>query len=417
LLPLYFAALVSGVLAAYRNRLPRWVVLAVVSVCFLLLISTAVLSWMVPMFQLPNPTGPYAVGTRIFHLVDTSRDEENGPSPSGKRELMVQAWYPADAPSSWRGRLAHYQRLGEVTLPASYRAVLKTNSWQDAPVRSGAYPVLIYNAGWMGERTEGTYQMEELASHGFVVVAVDHTFFGGKVEFPDGRVVDSRNAPKLGDLENVSVDEEWALGAKYVQIEADDDIFVLNQLEAGSRDAKNPWFQRLDFSRVGAMGFSIGGAVAIQVATQDPRVKAALNLDGWVFGDFAPKGLSKPMMVIYEDRRGVLPTKAELNSGPMNQRKRWQLSVQDYEHVTNSLKQHGGYVLFIAGTEHVDFTDRSLFSPLVALSGHGAVKPERVHAIVNAYTLAFFCDVLKGEASPLLTTDPTPYKEVEFHRY
>ena len=57
------------------------------------------------------------------------------------------------------------------------------------------------------------FDVEELASHGFVVVAVDHTFFGGKIEFPDGRVTDSRNAPRLGDFVDGSVEKEWALGA------------------------------------------------------------------------------------------------------------------------------------------------------------------------------------------------------------
>ena len=424
LIPLYFAALLLLVFLPIGKRLPRWVSLAAGAMTGLLVMAACVLSWLMPMFRLPKPSGPFKVGTRIFHLVDASRVEDNGPSPSGKRELMVQAWYPA-APVP-ANRRAAYQRRKELTDRASYRSVLKTNSYEDAPVRPGGpYPVLIYNPGWNGERTEGTYQMEELASHGFIVVAVDHTFFGGLVEFPDGHVADSRNAPPIGNFEHSSVKEQWALGGKYVRIEAQDDVFVLDQLAAMNQDQASPLFHQLDMWRVGAMGFSIGGAAAVQMAWQDPRVKVVLNMDGWEFGDVAQQGLAKPQMVIYEDKRGVLPNEPGDNgpeAPPSVERMNWQFSLEDYANVTRSMKEHGGFLLFIAGTHHVDFTDRSLFSPIHAWTGRGELKPLRAHTIVNAYTLAFFSHYLKGTGEPLLdasqsSTNPKGYPEVEMLRF
>jgi len=419
LIPLYLSALTIWFAGWADRHWPKWRFTFLALISILLICATGYLSWLMPMFQLPKPTGPYQVGTRIFHLVDTSRNEDNGPSPSGKRELMVQAWYPAElAPTLENRHLADYQRRKEVTLRASYRSVLKTNSYLDAAVRPGGeYPLLIYNPAWMGERTEGTYQMEELASHGFIVVAVDHTFFGGLVEFPDGRVTDSHNAPVLGDFTQVGVDQEWELGGKYVRIEAQDDIYVLDQLDEMNQDQNSPWYHTLDFSRVGAMGFSIGGAAAIQMAGQDPRVKAALDLDGWAFGDFAQQGLAKPLMVVYEDKSKVLPTLATLHSPDQSRSRSGEFAVEDFSHVTKSMTEHGGYLLYIAGTQHVDFSDRSLFSPLASLTGRGTVAPDRVHQIVNAYTLAFFTHVLNGEASPLLDANPAPFKEVEIEHF
>src|SRR5579859_913928 len=342
LIPLYAAGFLMLVLAIAEKRWPRWTSILVGSVGSLLVVVTFVLSWLMPMFRLPKPSGPFTVGTRIFHLVDASRAEENGPSPSGKRELMIQAWYPAQAGSS--NRHAVYQRRREVTDRASYRSVLRTNAYEDAPVRPGGpYPVLIYNPGWNGERTEGTYQMEELASHGFIVVAVDHTFFGGLVEFPDGHVADSRNAPNIGNFEHSSVAEQWAVGGKYVRIEAQDDVFVLNQAAAMNQDPGSPLFHQIDMSRVGAMGFSIGGAAAVQMAWQDPRVKAVLNMDGWEFGDVAQQGLAKPMMVIYEDKRGVLPDRPKDAGSPGSESsiayRNWQFSMEDYANVTRTMKE------------------------------------------------------------------------------
>jgi predicted dienelactone hydrolase len=415
LLPLYLSGLFLWLAAPAAKRWPRKGTIFLSAACLLLVCATAFLSWLMPMFQLPKPSGSYVVGTRIFHLVDQRRNEDNGRSPSGKRELMIQAWYPAQlSPKRSANHLANYQRRAEVTLRASYRSVLKTNSYLDAEVHPGGpYPVLIYNPSWMGERTEGTFQTEELASHGFIVVAVDHTFFGGLIQFPDGRVTDSHTVPQLGNFDHSTAGEQWALGSKFVHIEADDDAFVLDQLTAMNEDQASPWFHKLDLARVGAMGFSIGGATAEQFAWQDPRVKAALNLDGWTLADAGLHGIDRPLMVIYEDKSHALPTDAELHSSSIAERTFWQFSAADYAHVTTGMRKYGGYLLFIAGTHHVDFTDRSLLSPLRRLTGGGELNSTRAHSIINAYTLAFFTHLLEAEPAELLEKKPSPYPEVE----
>ena len=423
LYPLYLACLVliGAVLLAPSSR--RFFYWALPVTAGLLVGATVLFSWLFPMFRFPSPTGTEAIGTRVVHLVDTNRPENAGRSPSGKRELMIQAWYPAQQPAGFAGSLygghhAMYQRRKETTWRASYRSVLKTHAFQDAVVKqAGPYPVVLYNPAWQGERTEGTFQAEELASHGFVVVAIDHTFFSGLVEFPDGRVADSRNAPELGSFEHATLEEEAALGARYVKIEAQDDIFVLNQLEAMNKDSASPFFHRLDLTRVGALGYSVGGAVSEQAAFDDPRIRSVIDLDGWSFGELQLHGLPKPLMVIYEDKANTIPTDAQLHSGPMAQQLYWQFSAMDYAHVLESMHQYGGWLLFVAGTNHVDFSDRSLFSPLARLTGGGTLSPKRAHAIVNAYTLAFFTQTLKGTAQPLLEKGGNPYPEVQLQRF
>ena len=144
-------------------------------------IATSVaLSWALPMFRFAPLTGPYKTATSVFNMIDSSREDK---TPNGHRELMVQLWYPAE-PS--RKPLASYRRPPETTRISSYQCVLKTSSRLDAPLaKTGRpFPILLFNPAWNGRRTQNTFLVEELASHGFVVAAIDHTHNSEPVAFP-----------------------------------------------------------------------------------------------------------------------------------------------------------------------------------------------------------------------------------------
>src|ERR1700755_2279507 len=92
--PLYLAVLIClGMALTLRSAALnlRWVA----ALCALLVCLSLLFSYLLPMFRLPTPTGKYAVGTRLLYLVDPSRDAMGLNTPNGKRELMVQVWYPA----------------------------------------------------------------------------------------------------------------------------------------------------------------------------------------------------------------------------------------------------------------------------------------------------------------------------------
>jgi dienelactone hydrolase len=416
--PAYLAAAMVIFYTVIGGRIPsiaiRWMGLG----CFLLIILSSVFSYLLPMFQLPKPTGKYVVGTRILHMVDASRLDEHGVFPSSKRELMMQVWYPAEPENSrwaiFSGR-AVYRRREETTFRSSYQAVLRTHSWLDAPLASDSvtYPVLLFNPAWMGQRTQSMFLMEELASHGFVVVSIDHTYDSGLVAFPNGVTTDSRFAPEIGNFEHATADEQRALGDKYVRIEAMDDIFVLDQLQAMNQDASSIWYRRLDMHRVGTLGHSIGGAAALQACFMDPRIYAALNMDGWTFGDVALQGLSKPHMLMYEGKDQIEATRPVPGSDTPAQQRYWQFDEQDRANIEADLHQHGGIRLYIEGASHWNFTDRALYSPLHRWTAAGPIIPQRAHSIASAYTVAFFSHALNGNAEPLLDTRPGPFGEVQ----
>jgi hypothetical protein len=259
--------------------------------------------------------------------------------------------------------------------------------------------------------------MQELASHGFIIASMDHTFYSGKVSFPDGRVIDSKGAPDLGNLKNTTVEEEFALGTRYTEIEARDDIFVLDQLQLMDRDKTSFLHGTIDLTRVGAFGHSLGGAAAAEACYLDPRIKAALNMDGWMFGQVLAHGLSKPLMLIYEKGVEVQPSSAELAKMPKFVQRYWKTNAEDDAAIEAGLQRFGGYRLYIDGTSHWNFSDRALYSPLRTWTGAGPIQPLRAYEIISRYALAFFSNTLNDTQQSLLAGTTRLFPEVQFESW
>ncbi len=410
--PAYVGCVLLALTVLFASRLkPMFPRIAGGVACFLLFASALALV-VLPKFRLPQPTGPYAIGTRIVHLTDASRSDPD--FPSGHRELMVQVWYPAANAS---GPLAPYRRALETTWLSSYDATIATHSHLDAPVlrSAGPRPVLLFNPAWQGQRTQNTFQTEELASHGFVVIAIDHTHNSEPVAFPDGRVVASSEIRDIVDFDGVSYEEQLNFGSREVKEQARDDSFVLDEFTRMASDDSSDWHGALDLSRVGALGHSFGGAVSVQAALQDSRIRAAMNMDGWIFGDLWHRNLNKPLMVMYEDPYPPpsIATNPKLKTADRNTQLGAQLDAEDVLNVQRSLAACGGYRVVIAQTLHFNFADRALYSPIRSLTDSGKIAPEQAMRIINTYTVAFFEESLKDENQPLLHR-PSPYGEVRF---
>lgn len=414
LVPLYAGVVLSVAALLLFAQQPRWVRIALATAVTALLVATATFTYILPMFRLPRPTGNYAVGTRILHLVDPHRMETHVAGARHAREIMVQVWYPAKPNGQ---HLANYRRRRETTHLSRYMDVLWTHSYLNAPVagQGGPYPVLLFNPAWKGQRTQNTFQMEDLASHGFIVVAIDHTYNSGPVAFPDGRIVRTVDVHDIDDFHDATLAQQMAVGDEEVRIEAGDDSMVLDYLSSADKNPASPWFQHVDASNAGAFGHSFGGAAAAQTCYQDPRVKAAINMDGWVFGDAAIHGLAKPFMLMYE--AGPPLASADLTSPDQQTRRYAKLSLWDSNNMKRTMQQFGGYIVTIRNTRHFNFADRALFSPIRRLTDAGKISPRRAHAIIEDYTLQFFSHYLLNKSAPLLSMQSSPYKEVQFENF
>ena len=151
------------------------------------------LSWALPMFDLPKPTGPYAVGTYSGSMHDLTRGPNGIEHPTRElfREVIVQFWYPAE-PHTGLG-LARYAQVNELKGKSSYKSAIRTNSVVEAkPVVSESFPVILFNPRWGGSRVQNTFLAEDLASHGYIVVALDHPYNGALVDTDHGLVASDR---------------------------------------------------------------------------------------------------------------------------------------------------------------------------------------------------------------------------------
>jgi len=177
--------------------------------------------------------------------------------------------------------------------------------------------------------------IEDLASHGWIVAAIDHTY-NAAVRFPDGRVLGNLPRVEQGWPElNMDANEERDAGLteqerrneieKKRQSErermthwARDMSFVIDQLTI--LDKSGPFARRLDLENgVGVFGHSLGGIAAGTARLLDSRVAGSINLDGWGFdGAFAeskgPDMGASPFLWIlrkndtkYPDRRELQP--------------------------------------------------------------------------------------------------------------
>jgi dienelactone hydrolase len=400
--PAYLAALLCPILLFLSRRIRRSLMAIA---CLTLALIGCAFSIYLPIFKLPPPTGSYAIGTQILPLVNEHPQAEGAAGADGKRALMIQIWYPA-SPS--KAPIAPYRIRKETTLLSSYQAVVPTHARWNAPFATaqGPFPVLLLNPAWTGRRTYYMYLVEELVSHGYIVVGIDHTGNSGPIAFPDGHV-DPPAADNGLDFDARTIEEVNSYGARAQKIQVEDDRFVLDQLAIWNQQPGNFYNGRFDMQRMGAFGHSFGGSVSAEIALEDPRIKAALDLDGSFWGPVQGHGIAKPLMMIEEDYPQFTPQDLKENHADAAE-----YAFDQSDDLTMS--RSNGYRAVLHGSTHVSFTDRSLFSPFKRESGLGSIPALREYAIIRAYTVAFFNKALKGIDSPLLSPENKTVPEATF---
>ncbi|MGW0431696.1 alpha/beta hydrolase family protein [Micromonospora sp. NPDC003197] len=379
--------------------------------------------------ELPAPTGQHHVGTIELHLVDQGR-----PDPwvaDRPRELMATVWYPARpigheplAPYLPAGAAQRFSERTNAMLGLAAGQVdwtgITTHARVGAPVldRRGGHPVVLYSPGAEFPRANGTVLVEELASRGYVVVSVDHTYETHNVEFPGGRV-ETQNLPAMDPTER---------NHAVIQTRTRDVRYLLDQLAVlaggGNPDAAQRPLPRglgagLDLSRVAMFGHSVGGFTTAETMLVDSRIDAGVNMDGSLaysfvnndFGDVVTAGLDRPFLLL---GAGLSSGRPHTHREAPEWRSFWENST--------------GWKLdlYVADGEHFTFTDYQVLLPQVDAvfplpagflsSTIGTVDPSRVTNSLRGYLTAFLDEHLRGRPQSLLDGPSTRHPDVSFIR-
>lgn len=429
LLILHALAKASGRIPKVRT--PKALNVAALALSLVFLGLAVVLACSLPVFKFPNPTGEYAVGIRYFHLVDEDRADPFLDKSTKKRELMVKVYYPAKPePSKPFSRYFHASTTLTRAFAAFYQvpgfmfdhlSLVKTYAKDnlEPAVDQPSYPVVLFSHGAGTTMEVQTSQCQDLASHGYIVVGIDHPYVSAATAFP-GRIVTAREATTSFDTPEPA--------EPITQIMAEDAAFVINKLSEINEGRVDPAFRgRLNLDALGIIGHSVGGAVAYNLAIHDSRIKAAVNLDGVVyvtpgtFREIAPflmlagdehllHAIANRQSLIEGQKMIGVPGSKEDHEARSHRARQCIVGLAD-------VLKASGNLYTVEGSGHMKFTDIGLFIGVQWLRElmqiGGKTDPGRCLEITQALTAAFFDRHLKRQPADALTALPRKYPQLK----
>jgi predicted dienelactone hydrolase len=403
MIPLYLVAVglaIGDVFFLDRHlEWSRRLIRGILGVVGLLLVAS--LPVLLPVPEIPAPSGPDPIGTMTVDLIDRSRDELYGAGRGGPREFVAQVWYPAEmiedgAPLIWSPDWevvapAISRNMGLPSWFLNHTRYSLSHARPTVPIASGTFPVVIFSHGWQGVRTIALNQVEHLVSNGYIVIAPDHTHLAAATVLADGEVV-YHDPAALPDPGEVAADVYTEATMSLLATQSSDLVTILDELEAGQDGAFAGIAGAADLERIGIYGHSTGGGAAVKTCLEDERCSAVLGMDPWVEPlDEADLRINMAKPALYMRSGEWLDTP---NDGLL------QGIAGRGESVT--------YMVDIPGALHNDFVMTPLLTPASSQLGlTGEIPGGRMISIVDNYVLGFF-DVF------LLGTGPAALDSVTF---
>jgi pimeloyl-ACP methyl ester carboxylesterase len=407
--------------------------IALTGLCLALLISCNT--------TIPAPSGPYKVGTTVLSFTDEGRqepmDKENGP-----RRFLVRVWYPAQSIEGRKPAVIVDANQAEALVKfMNYPRFMSSEgstslSYTDAPAMTGqAWPVIFFEHGGFSMETQNFMFLQEMASQGYVVFALNHPYESLVSEFPDGSVIwantslagqntqggktDSGILKTAGESINIVIkgnkaatteEERWKalynLGTipPYSESRPGLEIRVgdLNYLRQHLTGLNSDGLLRdtMDASRVGLIGHSMGGYTVGETLLRYPDSYAmAVNLDGpqIVWASEHNLRFTKPILFMYS---------TDLNLGGQA------LNTDGLNRIWAETSSAPAWEAVIKGMGHFNYTDLGYLSSLKYSGIVGPIDGPRGCFLYTSVARAFTDRYLKGVAAPALDQVPADWPEV-----
>ncbi len=317
-----------------------------------------------PQYQPPKTTGNLEVVTTKYTWIDNNRKDEF--SQSGEnRALTVEFWYPENADMT--------------------------------------YPLVVFSHGAFGFSGSNYSTFAELASNGYVVASIGHTyqaFFtidtSGKVTIVNNDFI-NKAIEISGSNGTNNKEEVYNITREWMKLRTADENFVINTIfEECDNDKTDTLFSIINTQKIGLMGHSLGGATSAQIGRERDDIDAVIVLDGTMLGE---ELAFENNTVVLNDTPYPIPL----------------LNVYAEDHYTNSKELDGdnynnfyatqnaicAYETVFRNAGHLNFTDLPLFSPVLAgMLGVGTVDARYCIETMNEVVLEFFNCYLKDTGVP-----------------
>lgn len=201
-----------------------------------------------PQFTEPEPTGQYNVLETKYTWTDESR-AETFTATGESRKITVRVWYP--------------ENCSEKT------------------------PLIVFSHGAFGFSGSNYSTCTELASRGYTVAGIDHTYHALFTADTDGNVTIADMNFINTVMEHNATDnpeKEYTDNREWLDLRVKDIDFALNTI-IGLSESGDPVFANTDTAKIGILGHSLGGAAAAQIARNRNDISAVINFDGTLLGD------------------------------------------------------------------------------------------------------------------------------------
>lgn len=408
---IYFALSIiklTGRISSYKLNNHKIIKGSVIGIMILFLLVSAMSAYAFPIYKMAVPSGKYKIGTVAFDVIDENRKAIYSNNLKSNRKIKLQVWYPAEDTKGYKQ--VTWLQDGDVVANGiskmmkfpgfllSHTSLVMSNSYANAPINSekDRYPLVIISHGWTGFRNLHTDVAELLASEGYMVIAIDHTYGSAVTVFNNGEVeyLNSNALPKREITPNFL---EYA--NTLVNTYAGDIELTLDTLEKFNLGYGNSIFKdRLDLTTIGLLGHSTGGGASVITALNDKRIKAVVGLDAWVEPikqEDIKSGLNVPSLFLRSE---------EWEKGQNNKNL---LLLLDSGKNARELYQ-------INGINHLDFSMIYMYSPLTKyFKITGKLDGRIAGQIQQEFIFKFYEKYLRNNSNSSAQEVSKKYKEVK----
>ena len=336
----------------------RFLIKLLVVIGVMVLIVGIVKRVMFPKSEPLPVTGNHTVLSEMYTWVDENRIEtyEN---TGANREVTVKIWYPEE---------------------------------------EGNYPLVVFSHGAGGILESNASTCQELASNGYVAVAIAHPYQAAFVKNVDGKVtIVNSEFMKQVMTDNGSDDPEhdkeyFELTKEWMKVRIGDENFVLDTILGKVQSGEGAPFDRVDRSKIGLFGHSLGGATSVAVGRERGDITAVIDIEGTMLEERT--GYENGVYT-YREEPYPIPI-LDINSRAVYEK----ASTQEQQYVNFYVGEHAPWFQEVVFEDagHMNFCDLALASPILAKAlGTGDVDARTCLENLNEIVLKYFNYYLKEE--------------------